>query len=379
MNRQLRLTLLTEIPAPYRIPIFNALAVRDDIELEVLYLAKQHPARPYHLHEEEIMFSWRILHGVHVTRGNRWLVVNAGVIGAVRRSRPDVLVLGGWNQPAFWQALAFAKAAGRTPIAWVESTLRDERSNSGPLESAKRMFLRASAGCLVPGRAAVDYVAALGVPRSRIGVAPNAVDLEVFGARAAGLRRERAELRTRLGISGRCIFSAGRLDPEKGIDDAICALSGLPHDVELVIAGVGREEERLRTLAVHIAPGRVRFLGFLPRDEIVPWLVAADAFVLPSRSEQWGMGINEAVAAGVPVVASDAAGAAYELIEEGANGAVVVASDADALTRALEQVLGEPSFAQTAAARAAELTAEHAPESWAAAVSELAHATVAVR
>ncbi|MBV8395966.1 MAG: hypothetical protein JO064_06870, partial [Actinobacteria bacterium] len=56
-----RVTLLTEIPAPYRIPLFNALAAR--IDLRVVFLRDRHPERPYDLHRDELEFDWRVLPG----------------------------------------------------------------------------------------------------------------------------------------------------------------------------------------------------------------------------------------------------------------------------------------------------------------------------
>src|SRR6185312_229488 len=118
----------------YRIPLFNALAER--VDLDVLFLARSNPQRPYRLHEDELHFRRRVLPGFDLTLGNRWLVVNRGVRRAVRDS--DVLLLGGWNQPAFWSALATRKPA----YVWVESTLADSGGNGW----LKRLFARRASG-----------------------------------------------------------------------------------------------------------------------------------------------------------------------------------------------------------------------------------------
>src|SRR5207302_10281824 len=127
-----------------------------------------------------------------------------------------VVLVGGWNQPAFWQAAAWARAARRPLVVWVESTARDERSGARPLELAKRLMLRTAAGFVVPGRAAADYLVSLGADRSRIAVAPNAVDLTLFEEGVARERERRDELRREHSLP-RCTFlCVSRRPPQEG-------------------------------------------------------------------------------------------------------------------------------------------------------------------
>jgi len=371
VSRAVRLTLLTEIPAPYRVPIFNALAEREDIVLRVVFLRKGNPKRPYPISESEYRFDSEILPGFHFMRGSRWVVVNAAVGRALRRGKPDAVVIGGWAQPAFWTALAVAKLRRLPALAWVESTSRDERSGHPLLESVKRRFLRSCDGFIVPGSASSDYLRGLGVPDERIAVAPNAVDFELFRLRVDELRFDVGALRERLGVSGVCVLCVGRLDPEKGIDVAVEAVARLATDVSLVIAGIGPEEASLRALAAAVAPGRVRFLGFVQPARLAEWYAAADVFVLPSRSEQWSIPLNEAAVAGLPLVATDAAGASYELVEEGGNGFRVPAGDVDGFSRALGWLATDVELRRRAGRRSRELAVGFTPEAWAESVAAL--------
>lgn len=362
----MRIALLTEIPAPFRLPLFNALAAVGDVDLRVLFLSANDPRRNYPLYEREIAFGYDVLSGRDVLAGGRWLVVNAGVLGRLRRLRPDVVVVGGWNQPAFWQAAGYARKARAPLVVWVESTARDERSGRAPLELAKRAMLRAAAAALVPGAAAAEYVASLGVPPERIAVAPNAVDLELFGARVAAERERGGALRKELGLD-RCTFlCVSRLSREKGVDVLVRAFDGVPG--ELVLVGDGPDLELVRSLA---GP-TVRLLGRIERDDLLRWYAAADAFVMPSRSDTWGMSMTEAAAAGLPLVATEAPGAAYDLIEEGVNGFRVPVDDVEALGRALARVATDGRFREHAHARTLELTRHYTPRAWAEAVASLA-------
>jgi glycosyltransferase involved in cell wall biosynthesis len=338
--------LLTEIPAPYRIPLFNALAER--VDLRVLFLRERHPERPYDLHRDELRFDWVVVSGAELSIGSRWLLLNRSV--ARRLHGVDVVVLGGWNQPAFWQALAWCRLHRVPAILWSESTERDRRT--GRHERVKRAWLRALNGFVVPGTAARAYLESLGVPPARISVAPNAVDPAIFGS----------AVRTR--ADGPCrIVAVARLSPEKGIDVLLEATAGLP--VEVVVAGAGPEEPRLRRLA----GGNVTFLGNVERDALPPLYADADIAVVPSRSDTWGMALNEAALAGLPLVSTTAPGAAHELIEDGVNGFRVPPDDPAAMRDAIVRLAEDEQFRGSAGDRSREIAARFTPDTWADAVA----------
>jgi glycosyltransferase involved in cell wall biosynthesis len=338
--------LLTEIPAPYRIPLFNALAER--VDLRVLFLRERHPERPYDLHRDELRFDWVVVSGAELSIGSRWLLLNRSV--ARRLHGVDVVVLGGWNQPAFWQALAWCRLHRVPAILWSESTERDRRT--GRHELVKRAWLRALDAFVVPGAAARAYLESLGVAATRITVAPNAVDPAIFG----GAARTRAD--------GACrVVAVARLSHEKGIDVLLEATAGLP--VEVVVAGAGPEETQLRGLA----GGNVTFLGNVERDALPSLYADADIAVVPSRSDTWGMALNEAALAGLALVSTTAPGAAYELVQEGVNGFRVPPDDPAAMRRAIERLLEDEQFRRAAGARSREIAAGFTPEAWADAVA----------
>ena len=112
---------------------------------------------------------------------------------------------------------------------------------------------------------------------------------------------DREALRERLGLDGCVFLYVGRLEREKGLD--------------VLRRGDGRRSGAARARRLGTARGRAArrptaraFVGQLTRDELVPWYAAADVLVLPSRSEPWGMTLNEGAAAGLPLVATDAVG-----------------------------------------------------------------------
>jgi glycosyltransferase involved in cell wall biosynthesis len=204
-------------------------------------------------------------------------------------------------------------------------------------------------------------VRSLGAREDRIAIAPNAADTSIFLAQP--------------GVSGsepqspgkRCVFiCVSRLSREKGVDLLVRAMEGV--DGELVVVGDGPDEQLVRSLA----PSNVSFAGHVPRDELPALYRRADVYVMPSRSETWGMAMQEAAAVGLPLVATDAPGAAHDLIEDGVNGYRVPIEDVGALHDALVKAAADPAWRERARTRTLELAQGYTPEAWAQAVANLA-------
>ena len=159
---------------------------------------------------------------------------------------------------------------------------------------------------------------------------------------------ERETLRGRLGIGPgeRVVGTAARLVPAKGVSDLLRAVALLRRrvPVALVVAGSGEKafEERLRTEALRLEVP-VRWLGFC--DDLPQLLPALDVFATASRREALGMAALEAMAAGVPVVATRVGGLP-EVVEEGGTGLLVPRRDAAAFAAALGKVLLDEGLAR---------------------------------
>lgn len=152
---------------------------------------------------------------------------------------------------------------------------------------------------------------------------------------------------------GRDVVFAGRLSAEKGVDTLIDAMSRLDAPARLTVAGDGPERAALEAQAERVAPGRVRFLGRLGREELHDLVRSSAVTVMPSRwYENQPMIVLESFACGVPVVGTRLGGTT-ELIEPDVDGDLVAANDPAALARALQPFLDNPtaSFAMGRAGR----------------------------
>jgi len=204
---------------------------------------------------------------------------------------------------------------------------------------------------------------ASGVPAGRVHFVPNAVDMSQFAP--ASLERRRCR-RLVLGLEPDdivCLF-VGRLSREKGVLDLVDAWTLLqPAGASLLIAGpdmtghpwnagpAARDEVERRSLSAS-----VRFLG--PSTDVASLLQVADVVVQPSHFEALGLSAIEALASGVPVVAS-AVGGLLDFIVDGVNGRLVPPRNPSALASALRDVLVNPTLREQLAAAARASVAEY--------------------
>jgi len=143
------------------------------------------------------------------------------------------------------------------------------------------------------------------------------------------------------------LFCAARLSPEKGLTFAVQAIRILldkGYDLELRLAGGGPRRSNLEALTSQLGiSDRIHFLGFLTEEEVISELQSSDLFVLPSFVEGVPVSAMEAMAVGVPVIATNIAGTC-ELIEDGKTGVLIRPSDAQALADAVIRMIEDYGF-----------------------------------
>ena len=376
-----RLVILTEIIAPYRIPVFNALAKREDVELQVIFLSETDPSmRQWRVYAEEIQFSYEVLPSWRKRLGKYNLLVNQSVAGTLEWMQPETIVCGGYNYLASWQAQRWARRNGVQFLLWCESTGRDERGGRVLIETLKENFLRGCDGFVVPGKSSREYLLEFGFPEERIFVAPNAVDSDRFMACAESVRSQADRVRQELGLPLRYFLFAGRMVRAKGIFDLLEAYGrlapGVRADVGLVFAGDGPQRAELEATARDIYPGAVHFPGFVHRDELATYYALAECFVLPTHSDPWGLVVNEAMACGLPVICTEVAGCAADLVQR--HGRLVEAGNVEQLAYTMTEVASDPRLRGRMAKGSTELIRNYSPELCAAGIAEATMAAEAL-
>jgi len=186
-----------------------------------------------------------------------------------------------------------------------------------------------------------DFGRSMGYSKEVV-VVPNGVDLKYFST--APKQADVLNLENNLGKKEGDIYliTTSRLVKKNAVDDCIRALKYLPVHFSFLIIGTGHEEQNLRALAKALAVReRVKFLGFMPQQDIPLFLAVSSVFVRPSRSEGFGNSFIEAMAAGVPVVATPVGGIP-DFIDDRETGVFCRPDNPKSVAEAVMEIIDNP-------------------------------------
>lgn len=198
--------------------------------------------------------------------------------------------------------------------------------------------------------------------QGKVKIVPNGVDIERFGRDVPD--ETRRELKEKLGKEKheRYIITTSRLVEKNAVDDIIRALVDLPEHVSLLVLGEGEERRSLERLAKELdVRDRVQFLGLVPHIEIPNYLAVSDVFVRPSRSEGMGNSFIEAMAAGLPIVATEVGGI-VDFLKDRKTGIACEVNNPESIARAVNILLRDMVLRQEIIVEAREVA--HREYSW---------------
>lgn len=342
--------IITNIPRPYRRALFAHLAIllgEAGFRLTVLYSSNPsaHLRRGVQTADHSGDYEERFLETYSYRRGYEKVFSVPKRLGATLRGlRPACVVAAGFDAAA-WTASHWCHSS-KVPYVMWSGAWPGQEGDLGELQTKlRRKLVRRADAFVTYGSAAADYLHTLGAPRERIYPAWNTVDLEAMAGAAGTARSQVAAMSAKYGLARKNLLFVGSLVERKGLRELVSAgLRANPDDSDwaLHLCGDGPLREELEATAR--AGGResnFRFHGLCPETDIPELLAFSDGFVLPTLREAWGLVINEAMACGVPVIASPLAGATQDLIDHGATGYVVDPRDTPALAAALTRLLSD--------------------------------------
>jgi glycosyltransferase involved in cell wall biosynthesis len=237
---------------------------------------------------------------------------------------PDAVAVPGWWDPGALAALEWARRA-RVPAVLMSDSTALDAPRQWWREWPKRRVVALCEAALVAGTRQVEYLTRLGMPADRIWTGYDVVDNAHFAEGAEAARECGAALRERLDLPARYVLTCCRFVEKKNLGRLLRGYAAYRRRADrpraLVLVGDGPRRDALTAQVETLGlEDDVVFPGFRQYDELPPYYGLADAFVLPSTHEQWGLVVNEAMAAGLPVLVSDRCGCAPDLVVEGETG-----------------------------------------------------------
>lgn len=244
---------------------------------------------------------------------------------ALDRAMPDAVAIAGWSHPAALAALIWC-ARNRVPsIVMTESAAIDEIRKPWREAIKRRIVALFSAG-LVGGGPHQRYLVALGMRDALIRHGYDVVDNEHFAVGAENARKDSDALRTLLALPRPYFLASCRFVAKKNLPTLIAAYQSYRAAAgssawDLVLLGGGPLAADIRAaIAARGLESFVHLPGFRQYPDLPTYYGLAGAFILPSTTEQWGLVVNEAMAAGLPVLVSERCGCSEDLVRPSVNG-----------------------------------------------------------
>ncbi|MCZ2844933.1 MAG: glycosyltransferase family 4 protein [Candidatus Bathyarchaeota archaeon] len=364
-----RLAIVTTHPIQYNAPWFRLLAKNKQVQLKVFYTWSQTKEGVRDkTFGREIRWDIPLLEGYtyefveNISKNpgsNRWSGIdNPDLISKIERYDPGAILIFGWNMKSHLQTMRYFK--GKVPV-WFrgDSTLLDE--TGGIKTVLRRLWLRYvyskvdKVFCV--GRESKKYFLVHGLEEEQLVLAPHAIDNERFFDSSEKQYEQKAkEWRKELGYNenDQVILFAGKFEEKKDPKILISAFKDLRRngikDLKLLLVGNGPLEEEIAGLTKNDL--NIQLLPFQNQTKMPLVYRLGNIFCLPSKGpgETWGLAVNEAMACGRPVIISDKAGCAPDLVKGKKVGNIFKASNLPDLQESLFKMLEQDinSFGENA-------------------------------
>lgn len=365
-----RVAIVASHVIQYQAPFFQRLARERDIELTVFYCSRA-GAEVYRDADMQTELKWDVdLLGGYDHRflrnlgfGRRYTrLINPGLVPALVRGNYDaVFFFLGWGSVTALLGMLTCHAIGTPFFLFGDSFHRPGAPPESSLRIAVfRALFSLPTGFLASGVRNAQFYRAYGAKPDRFFLVPWAVDNDRFAASAQFAPGEREAMRARFGIEPdqiAIVFSA-KLIPRKDPLTLLRAVARMKHRDRAVVIMLGHGElrEELEQL-VKSEKINVRFAGFVNQLELAKHYAMSDVFVLPTLYEPRGSVINEAMAAGLPILVTDYSGSVGDIVLDGENAMIFPAGDADVLARQLDTLVENPELRERLGRRSREIIA----------------------
>lgn len=308
----LKIAIITNIPAPYRIPIYQRIAKTTGVSLQVIFCSQREPNRQWNLPAMD--FAHTFLRQRFVTVNERYIHNNFDVISSLKQSTPDVVITTGFN-PTHLYAFAYALFQGCAHVPMTDGNYVSEQTLSALHRSIRRFVYARSKAFVSASMGGQMLYKSYGMPLEHCFKSHLCIDNEAF---CPDMQHAQKPFD---------FIFCGRIESVKNPYFALKVVLEVAHrlnrKVRILFVGSGDHEAIVKKEAAlwpHLVDAV--FSGFAAQHELPHLYKSARLFLFPSLGDAWGVVANEACAAGLPVIVSPYAGVAGELVLDGENGFV---------------------------------------------------------
>jgi len=344
-GRKIRVALIHNIISPYRTPLFEGLSNLRDIELKVFYCSSTHKNREWSI-VNRLSFDYEVLPGFKIDLGAFTYHINTSIIKEVINGKFDLIIVGGFSDFTTQAAFVLSKLIRIPIIIWSEGIQGSGSVGSRLSDRIGSFFVKSADALIVPGRRSCKYHIQLGVNPRNLFIAHDAVDNSLFFDRNKLLDSEIEAFKKHLSLPDYkiSILFVGQLINRKAPDlllDVYSRLRLKNNNIALIFVGDGPLRAKLKEICDKNKIPDVIFTGWVDERTKSIYYAISDIFVFPTKYDVWGFVVNEAMASGLPIIASETAGCTDDLVLDGVNGYVIKSNDADSLFNALDKMMSD--------------------------------------
>lgn len=357
-----RVLVVTNIPTPYRIPLFNQLneeLEKRGIKLKVAFGALGYARRKWAVDMSQCKFEYEVLPSKNLCYSSpeKSSFTYSGLYRIISKENPSVIITNAFSiaTTKIWLRSWFKKT---DYIIWSGAIRRKDKSDSFVRILQRKILIRRAAGFITYGTKAKEYLISLGAAADKIQIGINTTDTEFYRAETKRIHDNMKDETKR-----KRLLCVGYITKRKRLDKLFYVVKSLSirrQDFVLQLVGSGPGMKNLKNLAddLHIT-NLVSFEGFKQKKEILRYLAAADCFLFPSEYDIWGLVLVEAMSAGLPCIASIHAGATHDLIKEGVTGFAMDFSETGEVVDKVNWILENPELSKEIGQNASRFIAEN--------------------
>jgi glycosyltransferase involved in cell wall biosynthesis len=339
---------------------WNAVARRGNIDFRAWFNVEREPNRSWAVDPSTWLFNGTYIHRREFIGRSIYLPVRE-----LERDRPDVLVQEYATLSAILGLLLHRASVPRIALRYLPT--HESWFGRTKVKELAKSFLFGSVDAIkTAGPEAIASLSGYPIPVERRFAVAQSIDVEHFAKAKSVPKEQRRELRVELALEGCVFLYVGRIWEQKGLGyllEAFQHLKAAGANASLLIIGDGKDEDRYRSLGAQIP--NVVFSGFVQKRDLPLYYAAADVFVFPTLGDPHGLVIDEAMAAGLPVITSSAAGEINVRVPNEKAGFIVPPRDAHALFLAMRELSENEQSRLAMAGTAASLALQRSPEKYA--------------
>ena len=329
----MKILYITNIPSPYRIDFYNKLS--ESAELTVLFEARRAKGITFNWNDDLSKFTSIFLKDGDIEEKK----IDWKILKYIKKRKYDLFVA--TNYSYHTELIAYLKMIFRRIPFVLEIDGVVAQEENFIKRSFKKFLLTKPRAYFSPSKNSDDILSKYGCKRENIYRYPFTSLGEKDVLKSPLSDEEKRAYKAKIGIpDNKTVLYVGRFIELKMIDILLKSMEGWAEKHTLVLVGGTADSEYMQQFKAYISDN-VYITGFKTKEELFDYYGAADIFVLPTRSDVWGLVINEAMAFGLPVISTDKCGAALELIENGYNGYIVPVGDTEALAKSINDIFAD--------------------------------------